>query len=346
MAIIHCPECGQEVSDQAKKCVHCGASIFVCPECGKVSVAEGKCPECGYSAVPKKIDTSDNTNEKKEAEQTPKNVFERWKDYNTQANNREKVFSMVSYGLWGLEIVFIVVWCIQVLQQYLHIDLQSLLTLAVNHKSNLDRTDTYFIIIIILDIITCAFDSFKDTVNYFSCAKWIRQSKVDIGGDIATVLEKRKEEREKKKDKGKKEEKDEDEDEETWAKISEEANETKKIEDLESVCFLAVDPNKSAFFAITEIVPRLFLFAFIILMNVCLKNNAISFMNSVIHGDFVEAEKGTLVFTYNYSFEWLTLVVGGVIAIALIIATSVICSLVQKKKIEKTLQKVHNAKSK
>lgn len=27
MAMIKCPECGQEISDKAKKCVHCGVRV-------------------------------------------------------------------------------------------------------------------------------------------------------------------------------------------------------------------------------------------------------------------------------------------------------------------------------
>jgi len=29
MALINCPECGREISDQAKNCVHCGYPIFL-----------------------------------------------------------------------------------------------------------------------------------------------------------------------------------------------------------------------------------------------------------------------------------------------------------------------------
>ena len=45
MALIKCPECGQEVSDKAKKCIHCGAVLtkdamitekFKCSNCGKL----------------------------------------------------------------------------------------------------------------------------------------------------------------------------------------------------------------------------------------------------------------------------------------------------------------------
>lgn len=42
MAMIICPECGQEISDKAKKCVHCGKILIeekpatkVCSDCGK-----------------------------------------------------------------------------------------------------------------------------------------------------------------------------------------------------------------------------------------------------------------------------------------------------------------------
>lgn len=57
MAMIQCPECGQEISDKAKKCIHCG-KVFVeekpvneeirCSECGAVlAEADEICPNCG-----------------------------------------------------------------------------------------------------------------------------------------------------------------------------------------------------------------------------------------------------------------------------------------------------------
>ena len=57
MAMIQCPECGQEISDKAKKCIHCG-KVFVeekpvneeikCSECGAVlSGTDEICPNCG-----------------------------------------------------------------------------------------------------------------------------------------------------------------------------------------------------------------------------------------------------------------------------------------------------------
>lgn len=53
MAMIRCPECGNEMSTRAANCMKCGLSmseIFVCPECGEVMLREGKsaCSKCGY----------------------------------------------------------------------------------------------------------------------------------------------------------------------------------------------------------------------------------------------------------------------------------------------------------
>ncbi len=50
MPIINCPECNERISTTAKQCVHCGATITVCPECGGAYAKhEEICPECGYS---------------------------------------------------------------------------------------------------------------------------------------------------------------------------------------------------------------------------------------------------------------------------------------------------------
>ena len=57
MAMISCPSCGGQVSDKAKKCVHCGTVLIpeekrYCPECGAELSNTGGCnicPSCGYS---------------------------------------------------------------------------------------------------------------------------------------------------------------------------------------------------------------------------------------------------------------------------------------------------------
>lgn len=57
MAMIQCPECGQNISDKASKCIHCGKSFLEeietdatrkCLECGAdISESDTCCPVCG-----------------------------------------------------------------------------------------------------------------------------------------------------------------------------------------------------------------------------------------------------------------------------------------------------------
>lgn len=55
MAMTTCPNCGEQISDKAKKCVHCGTVLVpeekkCCPDCG-AELEEGMdtCPKCGCS---------------------------------------------------------------------------------------------------------------------------------------------------------------------------------------------------------------------------------------------------------------------------------------------------------
>ena len=73
MALVKCPECGNDVSDKAQSCPHCGFPLekqeTACPECGKeLSADDTYCPNCGYpissnkSSNEKLINTGDSSN--------------------------------------------------------------------------------------------------------------------------------------------------------------------------------------------------------------------------------------------------------------------------------------------
>ncbi len=51
MALIKCDECGKEISDKAKKCIHCGNIVITytkCNECGESFASDcSSCPKCG-----------------------------------------------------------------------------------------------------------------------------------------------------------------------------------------------------------------------------------------------------------------------------------------------------------
>lgn len=63
MAIIQCPECGKEISDKAKICIHCGCPIEImqtkaCPECGAEIPSQAEtCPYCGCPLTKTSIST-------------------------------------------------------------------------------------------------------------------------------------------------------------------------------------------------------------------------------------------------------------------------------------------------
>lgn len=66
MAMIQCPDCGQEISDKAKKCIHCGKVLIeevkpqkFCAECGKeIDIAAEECPFCGCPVEPEKTENA------------------------------------------------------------------------------------------------------------------------------------------------------------------------------------------------------------------------------------------------------------------------------------------------
>ena len=78
MAMVPCPECGQEISDKAKKCIHCGTILVeetpptkFCAECGnEISIDAQECPFCGCPVEP---ETPENAAVAKIAQKATKN---------------------------------------------------------------------------------------------------------------------------------------------------------------------------------------------------------------------------------------------------------------------------------
>lgn len=63
MALIKCSECGQNVSDRASACPHCGNPLtpkVLCEECGyELSPNDNICPQCGCP-IPAKVESTTN----------------------------------------------------------------------------------------------------------------------------------------------------------------------------------------------------------------------------------------------------------------------------------------------
>lgn len=78
MALINCPDCGKEVSDSAKNCIHCGCvlkqNLVACPECGnEISENAVSCPKCGFTL--RKEDTAQKVVVLKESKATGKKLL-------------------------------------------------------------------------------------------------------------------------------------------------------------------------------------------------------------------------------------------------------------------------------
>ena len=83
MAMITCPNCGEQVSDKAKKCVHCGTVLIQeekkkCAECG-TELEEGvaECPNCGCPV--EEMNVSDTQDKPQKVEVTGVKVTKRVK---------------------------------------------------------------------------------------------------------------------------------------------------------------------------------------------------------------------------------------------------------------------------
>jgi|GEM_PF-1710895 len=55
MALIHCPECGKEISDQAPHCIHCGYPLSTPKSVGRSAKRIEKSPLARNSIAPRKV---------------------------------------------------------------------------------------------------------------------------------------------------------------------------------------------------------------------------------------------------------------------------------------------------
>lgn len=83
MAMIKCPECGGEISDKARKCIHCGKVLIeeglpkkFCSECGKEVPADvAECPFCGCPLEDDKAADNDVVNHGKNNSKKAKKII-------------------------------------------------------------------------------------------------------------------------------------------------------------------------------------------------------------------------------------------------------------------------------
>lgn len=97
MALVNCPECGKEISSNAKTCPHCGCEITVCPDCNSVFTTHPEqCPSCGHI-----FNYSTNSEE-----QTIQDDF---RDYIKGKLSLAKILQFVQIGAALVGIVFFII---------------------------------------------------------------------------------------------------------------------------------------------------------------------------------------------------------------------------------------------
>lgn len=115
MALIRCPECGAQISDAAKQCVHCGCVFRVCPECGKVHAGEPEtCGDCGYSFQKKAEPETPVQDAPADSVMAKDNYIAMWESSSSFRKGRRKFQKIAAIALELLTFVFILaaVWVV------------------------------------------------------------------------------------------------------------------------------------------------------------------------------------------------------------------------------------------
>lgn len=110
MAMVKCPECGQEISDKAKRCIHCG-KVFaedkpqtkLCADCGKENPIDAiECIHCGCPF---------------EDGLEKKNSSEMEQELDTQNSKPKSKKNKIIIGIIILAVIFIGIACVALLSQ-------------------------------------------------------------------------------------------------------------------------------------------------------------------------------------------------------------------------------------
>ncbi len=325
MAMIKCPECGQEISDQATTCPHCGVKIFVCPECGHINLGNGSCKLCGY-VLPEEKATSPDSNK----DESKKNLFERWNESVPEEKTKKIIFGVLSACLMVIPLIYGLVWVFQSFDNYLNITPEKYLRAMASYASDVARLDTLFYMLVFMYIISIVMNVLVAFFRDFNFGKWIRSNRIDISQAINSAIS---------RSAAKKEKKDDDEEFSLNREIRE-AKEEKNIERMDSACFIATNPNKAYLLAVIQFVSELAWCVLEIFFACWGKDMIMSFMRSVIYGKFETDSNGVTIFTNNFKIDWWPFLLWAGIILAVAILIQVATKKIKKRIIVKTLMKV------
>ena len=178
-AIIQCPECGKEISDQSERCIHCGVPIYVCPKCGNLASGKLKfCPRCGNAVGANDNAESDGKlNPEVVANASAREGVRLWLKNDGRVRNNKTLLLM--HRIMG---------CVFVGAS---IVIPIIIMLTFRLQSSLDKLlsyNTYRILIWVwlgVEVVFIAVWGFL--IGYFSawvvrCGSWLNQNKFDVKG--------------------------------------------------------------------------------------------------------------------------------------------------------------------
>lgn len=183
MALIKCPECGQEISDKATTCPHCGTPIFVCPECGQVSVGSPTmCPKCGYMNAGQKPVVQAQKAEIDTENEKETDVVERW----LKANPNEKKWFSVGVPilqnilpLCFMGVILCILFFIERPFETLREKGYDALEMVLNYKIYIRNVWILAIFACVLWFINCCLIFYVTTWSN-RCGRWLRVKKIDV----------------------------------------------------------------------------------------------------------------------------------------------------------------------
>ncbi len=187
MSMIHCPECGQEISDKATTCPHCGTPIFVCPECGHISVGNIPfCENCGFSPETKELSAQPHEVEKQDShEEGPaaNDIVGLWLKNNPQEIKRRKIAKAIIFFCEEI-IVFTaaLIWAIVVVVPWINFqdeDPVATAEMVLNYESYI-RNTWITVSVIIISTAIAFFVKMYAIMWDKRCIKWIKENKIDI----------------------------------------------------------------------------------------------------------------------------------------------------------------------
>lgn len=187
MALIKCPECGAQISDAAKQCVHCGCIFKVCPECGKVHKGEpAVCDNCGYAFQEKpKQETPVQATPVVNSVLSKDNYIALWESESSLRKKRNTIYSVLSIA-FGILIVVWIALAYWKLSSWMNGDpLEGL----VNAKETLSSIQVFVVLTCVCIFYTIIDGTLWSTYGEISLGNWLYKHHIDAAAGIKKYYE-------------------------------------------------------------------------------------------------------------------------------------------------------------